>query len=896
MNPIDTSLIAAHNERLAADADADYRQLGERLARRGIDIDAVRARVAAFGVAIPSWGVGTGGTRFARFPGPGEPRHVFDKLTDCAVIHQLGRATPTVSLHIPWDKTGDYTELREVATGYGLTFDAINSNTFSDQKGQTHSYKFGSLTHSDAATRAQAVEHNLECIEIGRALGSKALTVWIGDGSNFPGQQHFRRAFERYLDSTRQIYAALPSDWRMFLEHKICEPAFYATVIQDWGSSYLAASALGAKAQCLVDLGHHAPNVNIELIVARLIAAGRLAGFHFNDSKYGDDDLDAGSVAPYRLFLVFNELVAAEHERVAGFRSGVHARPEPQRHRPDREPARQRRAGAALVRAGLAGGPRGARCRAGRERRAGRYASAQTGVPDRCVADPAARAARRRRRDRSAGRLPRQWLARTRRKRAAGRPRRRRRHCLMLTAVVDIGKTHSRLAVLDRQGDVVAQHDGESASTTAAGGWRALDTAGTEAWLFGALSSLGTERKALRHLVVTTHGAAVAALAGEQLAWPVADYEFEGFDERPAATLEALDPFEVTLSPVLPRGLNMGLQLDWFARHEAAAFERADTLLPYPQYWAWRLSGVAASEVSSLGCHTLLWQPHARAFSPWARDRGFAQRFAPLRFAWEGLGTLRPELAHRLGLSGSLLVHTGAHDSNACLARWLRHWPRLTLVSSGTWLVVMALGSVAVRLDPENDELANVSVRNEPVPTARFMGGRELHALCAGADPALADLPTLDALLARALRVLPAFETQGGPFRGRPGELRDAAGSVSLSDLTPRERATAAALYVAQMTARTIERLGGAQPVVLEGPFAHNPVIVEVLAALLPPRSLHVVDADLEGTVRGGEMLARWTEVSLALPTCRVVEAGDIAARVRASHRDWLALLGGGNA
>ncbi len=316
---IDPALIDAHNDRLARHVRHDYEHLGEQLARRGIDLETVRERVAAFGVAIPSWGVGTGGTRFARFPGRGEPRHVHDKLQDCAVIQQLARATPTVSLHIPWDRCSDYAEMRQAAAAMGLAFDAMNSNTFSDQKGQAHSYKFGSLTHADAATRAQAVEHNLEVIEIGRQLGSKALTVWIGDGANFPGQQHFRRAFDRYLDSTRQIYAALPADWRMFLEHKICEPAFYATVIQDWGSSYLAASALGPQAQCLVDLGHHAPNVNIEMIVARLIAAGRLAGFHFNDSKYGDDDLDAGSVAPYRLFLVFNELVAAAHERVAGF-------------------------------------------------------------------------------------------------------------------------------------------------------------------------------------------------------------------------------------------------------------------------------------------------------------------------------------------------------------------------------------------------------------------------------------------------------------------------------------------------------------------------------------------------------------------------------------------------
>jgi L-rhamnose isomerase/sugar isomerase len=317
MKTIDNGLLESHNEQLLRHVRNDYEHLGEQLARRNIDIDVVRQQTATFGVAIPSWGVGTGGTRFARFPGQGEPRNVFDKLQDCGVIQQLTRITPTVSLHIPWDKCSDWSELRGAAAAQGLAFDAMNSNTFSDQAGQAHSYKYGSLSHTDAATRAQAVAHNLECIEIGQALGSKALTVWVGDGSNFPGQQHFRRAFDRYLDSTRQIYAALPVDWRMFLEHKICEPAFYSTVIQDWGSSFLAASTLGPKAQCLVDLGHHAPNVNIELIVARLIAAGKLAGFHFNDSKYGDDDLDAGSVSPYRLFLVFNELVAAAHEGVA---------------------------------------------------------------------------------------------------------------------------------------------------------------------------------------------------------------------------------------------------------------------------------------------------------------------------------------------------------------------------------------------------------------------------------------------------------------------------------------------------------------------------------------------------------------------------------------------------
>ncbi len=316
---INTGLIADHNAQAASRVNLDYETLGEQLARRGVDIDVLKAQVAQFAVAVPSWGVGTGGTRFARFPGQGEPRHVFDKIQDCGVIQQLVRCTPTVSPHFPWDKVSDYKELRQHAEANGVAFDAVNSNTFSDQKDQPLSYKFGSLTHADAGVRAQAVAHNLECIEIGKQLGSKALTVWIGDGSNFPGQSHFRRQFERYLDSNRQIYDALPSDWRMFLEHKMFEPAFYATVIQDWGSSLLAAQTLGPKAHCLVDLGHHAPNTNIELIVARLVHAQKLAGFHFNDSKYGDDDLDSGSINPYQLFLVFNELVDAAQSRTPGF-------------------------------------------------------------------------------------------------------------------------------------------------------------------------------------------------------------------------------------------------------------------------------------------------------------------------------------------------------------------------------------------------------------------------------------------------------------------------------------------------------------------------------------------------------------------------------------------------
>lgn len=317
--PISIDLIDERNAAARDALDEDYEALGRQLGRRGIDIASVTAQVARFSVALPTWGSGRGGTRFARFPMPGEPTNIHEKLEDCAVVQQLSRATPRVSPHFPWDCVSDYDALREEAAALGLGFDAVNSNTFQDQPGQAHSYQAGSLSATDAAVRAQAVAHNIECIEIGRRLGAHAITVWVGDGSNLPGQQHLSKALDRYLESAAAIYRALPDDWTMLLEHKLYEPAFYSSVIADWGTSILAAQQLGPKARCLVDLGHHAPNVNIEQIVARLHRFGRLGGFHFNDSKYGDDDLDSGSIDPHQLFLIFNELVEAERAEPAGF-------------------------------------------------------------------------------------------------------------------------------------------------------------------------------------------------------------------------------------------------------------------------------------------------------------------------------------------------------------------------------------------------------------------------------------------------------------------------------------------------------------------------------------------------------------------------------------------------
>jgi L-rhamnose isomerase/sugar isomerase len=316
--------VAADNARCQGALDEDYAHLERQLDRRRVDIEALVARAMAFRVAIPSWGVGTGGTRFARFPGPGEPRTLLEKLDDCGVVQSLVRVTPGISLHIPWDKPretgpGDAASIRARLLELGLSIESMNSNTFQDQGGQKLSYKFGSLSHTDFAVRQQAVDHNLECLQIGKTLGATSHTVWIGDGGNFPGQIHFRRAVDRYVESLQAIHAQLPQGWKLFIEHKCYEPAFYSTVLNDWGTSYLCAREVGDRCLSLVDLGHHAPNVNIEQIVAQLIRLKALGGFHFNDSKFGDDDLDSGSIKPFQLFLVFNELVDAELEGIPGF-------------------------------------------------------------------------------------------------------------------------------------------------------------------------------------------------------------------------------------------------------------------------------------------------------------------------------------------------------------------------------------------------------------------------------------------------------------------------------------------------------------------------------------------------------------------------------------------------
>src|SRR5688572_22524677 len=271
--------------------------------------DDVLQKLIDFQIAIPSWALGTGGTRFGRFSGGGEPRSLEEKMEDVGLLHALNKSSGAISLHIPWDIPENPASTKAMAAQLGLRFDAVNSNTFQDQHGQEHSYKFGSMQHVDKSVRQQAIDHNIEVIKHGVELGSDSLTVWLSDGSSFPGQLNFRKAFQNTLESLQEVYQALPDNWKMFVEYKAFEPNFYSMSVGDWGQSLLYANKLGEKAYTLVDLGHHLPNANIEQIVALLLSEGKLGGFHFNDSKYGDDDLTVGSINAYQLFLIFNELV-----------------------------------------------------------------------------------------------------------------------------------------------------------------------------------------------------------------------------------------------------------------------------------------------------------------------------------------------------------------------------------------------------------------------------------------------------------------------------------------------------------------------------------------------------------------------------------------------------------
>ncbi|WP_176452052.1 L-fuculose kinase [Rhodoferax sp. TH121] len=467
-----------------------------------------------------------------------------------------------------------------------------------------------------------------------------------------------------------------------------------------------------------------------------------------------------------------------------------------------------------------------------------------------------------------------------------------------LTLVIDIGKSHAKLLMVDAQGAVLERFGRANASVPSPLGYPALDVQGLEDWMAQTLRGCVHTARCSR-VITSTHGAALVALGGQGLAWDPVDYEFDGLALHPLlakAFDAAADGFASTLSPDLPAGLNAARQLFQVQHLHPEVWRRTHCLLPYAQYWAWRLSGVAASEVSSLGCHTHLWRPQEGAFSALAQDQGWAALFAPLRSAWEVLGTVTPEIATAWGLPAHCQVHVGVHDSNACLARYLDasevDASALTVVSSGTWTVLMAPGAPTASLQAERDMLANVDVLGRATPTARFMGGREFAHLLDGASPDAGTLDDVQALVDSATLAMPSFAEHGGPFMGRQGMILREGKPLPVA-LPHGQRAALAALYCAQTTAWLVERLwdGVALPrtVVLEGPLAQNALYLALLQALLPQaRCLASHDA-MEGTARGTWLLARWGDPAAAATTALApVEAAPVRG-LPAYHAQWIA-------
>ena len=475
-------------------------------------------------------------------------------------------------------------------------------------------------------------------------------------------------------------------------------------------------------------------------------------------------------------------------------------------------------------------------------------------------------------------------------------------HARTSTLVLDIGTSNAKLVLIAADGAVMRSTAVANDSVDdAEHGFRALGVARLQDWLLRRVPGLLAGEVPAR-ISVTTHGAAFCAIDDTGLVLPPIDYEWDGYGGVTAAFDASLANFAHHGTPRLGQGLNAGRQIDFVHRRWPALAQRIRYWLPYPQYWSWWLGGAACTEVSSLGCHTGLWAPAEGRYSDWAVARGVAERFAPLRSAWDVVGTLRPALVRAWSLPGDVEIMAGVHDSNACLARHLRAHPHATVVSTGTWCIVMAPGADAARLAPERDELVNVAVDGRGVPTARFMGGREFATLCAGADPALAMPAALAEVVQAGWLALPSFAEAGGPFAGRAGRVlhRGAIAEAGISAVPERLRPALATIYCACLGALLVDDLAGhdaavtAAPVILEGPLAHNRAYGRAMAALLPSRQVLRSTDPLEGTARGAWMLARWDTPVAALPGATALQSvacGDpaLAHALRAYAQAWRA-------
>ncbi|MCC6617351.1 MAG: L-fuculose kinase [Anaerolineae bacterium] len=420
-------------------------------------------------------------------------------------------------------------------------------------------------------------------------------------------------------------------------------------------------------------------------------------------------------------------------------------------------------------------------------------------------------------------------------------------------AVLDVGKTHAKLLLVDAaSGEVVdsAQRDRQPVE---AGGLRQLDLEATGEWFLQALAA-AEHRDRITDLVPVGHGAAAALIDAQGAVLAAPDYEDPAFESVAAEYRALRDPFALTASPELPLGLNLARQLYYLQARAPRLYARAAQLLLHPQYWAWRLSGVRASELTSLGCHTDLWQPRAAAPSPLAGARGWDRLLPPLRRADAVLGAIRPAVHARTSLPARCRVRCGIHDSNAS---WLAHAARFppgmpfSVISSGTWVILMARGTDLGRLDERRDMLANVDAEGAPVATARFMGGRE-YAAIAGERPAAANAADLHAVLVAGALALPSFAEAGGPWAGRRGTLQGA------EALTESQRTALATLYVALMCDARLEDLGACGPIMVDGPLATDALFLATLAALRPASPVHAAGTRA-GSLMGALRLAGWS-------------------------------------
>jgi len=419
-------------------------------------------------------------------------------------------------------------------------------------------------------------------------------------------------------------------------------------------------------------------------------------------------------------------------------------------------------------------------------------------------------------------------------------------------AVFDLGKTNIKLVVFDRSGKVLAERSKPNVPLPSDARWPYLRLDTELAWRFlvGSLKDVGA-RFPIEAISISTHGAAGVLVGDDDVVLPPMDYEFDGFAAVDAEYDAVRPPFEESLSPRVARGLNLARQIFYLERAFPTDFARARAFLCYPQYWAWRLGGAVASEVTSLGAHTDLWRPREGRLSSMVEKLGWTPLFPPLAHAWETLGTLKPELAAKTGLSPQARIICGAHDSNASLVPHLaaRAEP-FTVVSTGTWVIMMAVGGKG-RLDPEADMLANVDVRGDPVPTARLMGGREFAALAGDAPTQISEVDVA-AIVDADIMAMPAFSDQGGPFAGRKGWI------VGDKPTTPAGRTALATAYSALMTAHMLGRLEAPGDIIIEGGFNRSPAFAGLLTALMPGRN--IVTAPTSGAAAGAAILAHWGE------------------------------------